>query len=241
MTPSTTKSSSKLICIHPVPAHLSTREYAVKLEAALDAVLSIPICRENFISHEIMIPNGHGQFDSYFKPLGFEAPQPVIIVKSECKTADHLMQIVEDPEVIKLISGEEFSGASVFTADETIRLDARSSDTCDGSYAIVLKCPPDSSAAEFHEKCLKNGDEILKSPAFQQNVVKHATWIKNEALASHVQPLGLFSAEPLVIVLVQSSLDRMTTMLKESEANPYIAPKDNALKNRFGVDVVVKL
>ncbi|KAJ6471358.1 hypothetical protein C8R45DRAFT_1014106 [Mycena sanguinolenta] len=241
MSSSTTKSRCTLMCLHPVPAHMSTEEFARKFEIALDAVLSLPICRENFLKYEIMIPNG--RLDSYFKALNIPSEPRMVITRSECETTDHVSQILRDAELIKLTSGEEFSDASVFIVDETIRLDTQSSDDCDGSYVIILKCPPHVSAAELDGKYKEAVDQVVQLPGFKNNVVKHTTWVKNEGLAPDAQLLGMFSAEPVVIVMVQSSFDRITAVWTDSEFKHYIGGLDKTLENRlqFGVDVVAKI
>ncbi|KAF7367120.1 hypothetical protein MSAN_00971700 [Mycena sanguinolenta] len=245
MAASTTKSRYPMLGLHPVPAHLSISEFAAKVEMAADAKLSLPVCREGILKHEIMIPND--RLDSYFKAQGFEPPQPMVIVRAHCKSIDHATQILNDPEVIKVIKTEEgFADVSIFAVDEIIGIDTQSSDEYDSTWVTTLKCRPHLSADQFSHRCKEITDGLMQLPGFRENVGKHVMWIKHESFAQDIQELGAFLSEPLVIIMWQSSVDRMNAALSDSGVKQFFAGlkkplTEEIISNRFAVDVVVKV
>jgi hypothetical protein len=102
MSASTTKDHYTIIGIHPVPAHLSTKEFAANLEALADVLLARPIAQSNVLKWHMVPhtnypsrftqPHSRGpqilpndQQASPFKAAGFPELQPVVVVQVECE------------------------------------------------------------------------------------------------------------------------------------------------------------
>ncbi|KAF8209016.1 hypothetical protein K438DRAFT_1960743 [Mycena galopus ATCC 62051] len=208
MSPATRKDVFTAFRLHPVPVHLSTKEFAAKLEALADSMLALPVAQECFRKFELMIPND--RFDTYFKALGFPPARPMVIVKAEYETAEHCAQFFSDAKAIGLLSkAEEFVGASVFSADESTRIDIDRSTDGSGNWIGIFKCPPDLSPSEHCKKAGDVADKIAALPIMQRNIVKHTMWFQNEDLSSGAQVLGMPPPDPMVILLLESDLQPM--------------------------------
>ncbi|KAF7367121.1 hypothetical protein MSAN_00971800 [Mycena sanguinolenta] len=251
MAASTTKGRYTLMSLHPVPAHLSTKEFATKVEMASEAHLSLPVCREGLLKHEISLADdsqrstrqllqGTGLWDS----AADDHSEGRVQEHRSCRTAS---QILNDPEVIKVVKGEEgFADASIFAVDEIIGIDTQSSDEYDCTWVTTLKRRPHFSADQFSHRCKEITDGLMQLPGFRENVGRHVMWIKHESFAQNVQELGAFLSEPLVIIMWQSSVDRMNAALSDSGVKQFFAGlkkplTEEIISNRFAVDVVVKV
>ncbi|KAJ7732005.1 hypothetical protein B0H16DRAFT_182598 [Mycena metata] len=83
MPASIAKDSFTAIWLHPIPDHLSIKEFSAKIEAQTDSLLALPSAQTNILKYDLMIPNN--KLDTYFKALGFPDPQPVVLAKIECE------------------------------------------------------------------------------------------------------------------------------------------------------------
>ncbi|KAJ7366022.1 hypothetical protein DFH08DRAFT_948091 [Mycena albidolilacea] len=250
-----------VIGLHPVPAHLSTKEFAAKIEVLADYHLSLPVAQENFIKYDLITPSD--RFDSHFKALGFPQSRPAILVKVECKvrfraktsyaypgssrqSTEHFAQFLRDAEVVKSISGApEFAGATMHSMDGTMRIDNGSTDGS-GSWISIVDCAPHLSRSQFSQKSADVADGITAVPIMQKNLVRHTMWVGNEALDIDVQALGLPPAASFMIAMLEADLDPMIQALKDNGLKQFFnkLPESSwtdEFSNRFAVDVVTKL
>ncbi|KAJ7789359.1 hypothetical protein B0H13DRAFT_1936441 [Mycena leptocephala] len=88
-------SSISIIGIHPVPAHLSTKEFAANLEALADVFLARPIAQSNVLKWHMVValnltPVGYRYYRTTskrvpIKAAGFPESQPVVVLQVECE------------------------------------------------------------------------------------------------------------------------------------------------------------
>ncbi|KAF8143132.1 hypothetical protein K438DRAFT_652480 [Mycena galopus ATCC 62051] len=245
MSSSATKDRCTVIGLHPVPAHLSTKEFAAQIEAVVDSHLALPVAQKRLVTdYELFIPSD--RFDSHLMGLGFPQPRPVVIVKAKCETAEHCAQFFRDADVIQSIGGETFAGARIFCGDEFTKIDnnARSTDGS-GNWVAIFKCPPGVSATQWTKEWMNGADGFVALPAMQRNILKHTVWVQNESVAGDFQTLGIAPPEPMIFVLTEGDLDPMIEVLTDSGVKTHFGGKDKTvtgeLSNRFAVDVIKKV
>ncbi|KAJ7742252.1 hypothetical protein B0H16DRAFT_1464124 [Mycena metata] len=240
MPASTAKHPFTAIWLHPIPEHLSIKEFSAKIEAQTDSLLALPSAQTNILKYDLMIPNN--KLDIYFKALGFPEPRPVVLAKIECEgihqSAEHCAQFLVDTEVIEMIStAPEFAGASIFSMDTVTKIDSGSDaggDACIG----IFKCPPHLSRAQFHEFVDKASDGLVALPTVQKNIVKQTMWIQNDTLEKDVQAADTSAAETVAVFMIQA-------VWTDDGLREYFAkvdkPATNEYSNRFSVEIVHKL
>ncbi|KAJ7924143.1 hypothetical protein B0H13DRAFT_2654907 [Mycena leptocephala] len=242
MSASAAKDYFTAIWLHPVPAHLSTHEFALRMVARADTLLALPVAQNNLLKYEIMVPND--LLDSYFQALGVAQPQPVVLVKVQCETKEHYVQFLRDAQVAQLISGtEEFAGASMFSVHEATRVDPGTA-LGSGAWIGIFKCPPHLSGAELYQVLGDLADGLAALPIMQRNLVKHTMHMQNDALEMNAKVLGLPTVGPVVVAIVQSNFDTMNQVFTDSDVKRLFAQLDPAftgkLSNRFAADIITK-
>ncbi|KAF7334702.1 hypothetical protein MVEN_02300900 [Mycena venus] len=244
MAASTAKDRFTAIWSHPIPAHLSIQEFSAKIEAQADSLLALPSAKKNLLKYDLIIPNN--KLDSYFKALGFPEPQPVVLEKIECESAEHCAQFLRDADAMKKIStAQEFAGASMFSVDVVRKIDAGSAAGCDACIGI-FKCPPHLSRTQFHEFVDKASNGFVALPTMQKNAVKQTMWIQNDTIEKDVQAMGILAAEIVAIFMVQAPFDpNMIEVWTDDGLRQHFAGVDkaatNEYSNRFSADIVNKL
>jgi len=229
---------------HPIPAHLSIQEFSAKMEAQADSLLALPSAQKNLLKYDLMIPNN--KLDSYLKALGFPEPQPVVLGKIECESAEHCAQFLRDTDAMKKIStAPEFAGASMFSADVVTKIDAGSADGCDACIGI-FKCPPQLSRTQFHEFVDKASNGLVALPTMQKNAVKQTMWIQNDTIEEDVQAMGIPAAETVAVFMIQAPFDpNMIEVWTDDGLRQHFSRVDkaatNEYSNRFSVEIVNKL
>ncbi|KAJ7797822.1 hypothetical protein B0H13DRAFT_1933976 [Mycena leptocephala] len=236
MDASTAKDRFTVIWIHPIPAQLSIQEFSAKMEAQVDSLLALSSAQNNLLRYDLIIPNN--KLDSYYKAIGFPDPQPVVLGKIECESAEHCAQFLRDADAMKNIStAQEFAGASIFSVNVVTKIDAGSADGSEGCIGI-FKCPPHLSRTQFHEfvnNKVSNGFVAL--PTVQKNIVK-GEMIQDDTIEKDVRAIGIPAAETVAVVIVQA-------MWTDDGLRQFYAGVDKAVtneySNRFSVDIVNKL
>ncbi|KAJ6502798.1 hypothetical protein C8R47DRAFT_1251559 [Mycena vitilis] len=248
---SSSKTPFTTIEIHPVPAHLSLKEFAVKMLARADACLARPVAQQNLLRYDIMIPND--RFDAQFKGLGIPKPRPMVLVQIECESAGHFQEFIGDEETARLLSQEQDSSAeaSMFSADVVTRIDNGSAqsntDLC--TYLVVLKYLSHDSSVQLSDKVTKNADGFAGIPFVKTHFASHTALIHNTTLAHDASALGLPATQPVVILKIQANSDIMTKAFTDAGYQQYFADLGKAneriydaeLCPRFAVDVIEKI
>ncbi|KAJ7677000.1 hypothetical protein DFH06DRAFT_616912 [Mycena polygramma] len=242
-----TKTPFTTIEIHPVPAHLSLKDFAAKMLARADACLARPVAQKNLLRYDIMIPND--RFDLEFKGLGFPKPRPMILVQIECESAESFREFLRDEEIVRLLSGGQ--EASMFSTDVVTRIDnsntQSNNDLC--TYLIVLKSPSHESAMQHYERTAKIADGFAGIPFVQRHFASHSAWIHNATLAHDASVLGLPATQPVVILKIQANSDIMMKAFTDADYQQYFADLGKANKQiydadlcpRFAVDIIRKV
>ncbi|KAJ7621687.1 hypothetical protein DFH06DRAFT_1305712 [Mycena polygramma] len=221
---SASKSRFTAIALHPVPAHLSTKEFAAKIEALADARLALPVAQKTLLKYEIMIPNiGVG---TPIQVAGAPSPsfQPVVLEVFECQTAEDFQVFLKDEKVAQSIStaaqDSQFAGPSIFSTDVVTRIDddIKNKTTADVvTYVVILKCPSHESCAQFYERIEEEeSNRLVEVPFMKSNLLAHTTWMGNSTLADSVSAQGNPASLPVVVIRWQMSSDNFHEVLFRS-------------------------
>ncbi|KAJ7473542.1 hypothetical protein FB451DRAFT_1558720 [Mycena latifolia] len=115
-----------LVGIFKAPPHLSKVQFENKLEAVADAFLSLPGATQGLLKYEMFIQNII--LNDHIQALGFPAPHPAVLMRTEWESLDQVVEIMRDARVMKLAAGaiEELGidvDSCTFSADVVTKID----------------------------------------------------------------------------------------------------------------------
>ncbi|KAJ7106671.1 hypothetical protein C8R44DRAFT_885941 [Mycena epipterygia] len=93
--------------IHPVPAHLSKAQFEQKMEALVDALIAVPVFKNNAFGIEMLVQSSTLDTDIqalHVQGLGLPAPHPTVVILVQWKSQGQLQEVMSDAAVKKLIA-----------------------------------------------------------------------------------------------------------------------------------------
>ncbi|KAF8175908.1 hypothetical protein K438DRAFT_83296 [Mycena galopus ATCC 62051] len=238
------------IAVHTAPSHLSKEEFEAKFDAFLDDLLTIPNFRRNVSKLEVLRQND--RFDEYLEPYGCIPREPMVVVRLQTESADHIISILEDPEVQqKCQAAESFgllTGTRAFCADVEQIMD-RDSHVAPGDRVHALciyKVPENLSPEQYGKGFSRYFDDFAALPSIQKNCVKVQKLVQNSTMDAHIHKVGYSQPEPTFIAFLEletwdNVLDAHTD---EAQKLTLAAKRDFGLNNRgciFTADLVTKI
>ncbi|KAF7368639.1 hypothetical protein MVEN_00188100 [Mycena venus] len=227
MPPSVTKDRFTVLGVHPAPAHLSKFDFESKIEAFLESILALPIAQKYFLKTEIFFQTKElAQLEGSSEGFWLPEPEPTMcIIKYEFETLDHNIEVLNDPELLAVVLGEQELGfntlSTTFAADVLTTIDAPASQSAvtlqEHKHVVSLFKGPGLEAFEQQVKI------ITGIPAAQKNILKHSVYIQNNNLESRLQALGRRPIEPVSVVIYETeTLDNLNALFADAEVKKIV-------------------
>ncbi|KAJ7136761.1 hypothetical protein C8R44DRAFT_868879 [Mycena epipterygia] len=91
--------------IHPVPAHMSKAQFEQKMEAHMDAFISVPLVKKNAPRVEMMVQSTTLDTDVWalhIKGLGLPEPHPTVLILTYWESEEQVIEVMNDATIKKL-------------------------------------------------------------------------------------------------------------------------------------------
>ncbi|KAJ6550273.1 hypothetical protein B0H19DRAFT_1265115 [Mycena capillaripes] len=244
MSASVQKNRFTAIGFHKVPAHLSKTEFEAKVDGLMDSLSRLSATQKNVTTLDV-----NTLLDDAMGALGFpEAPSGVLI-RLECKTAEHFIEWIQDPAVEKmLLAAEEWgyiTGAWGSSVDAVTRIDVAGS--AERQLWVGIYKDSHASPVQFQNNVNRMIDGAVGQPVSQKNMLQHTVWFPNDDIAPHLRSLGVAAAEPTVTVMIEfQTWDHMVEICEDAEVSRHVWEANKSFGLHvdsicFGADVVSKM
>ncbi|KAF8175909.1 hypothetical protein K438DRAFT_1847264 [Mycena galopus ATCC 62051] len=250
MASSVRKDIFQVFATHSVPPDLSKEEFEAKFDAYLDDVLAPQNVRRNFLKYEVLRQND--RFDEYLESYGCIPREPMVVVRAQAESPDHIISVLADPEVQrKCEAAESFglqTGARVFSVDAEQVIDRISSVAPENRVHLVCiyKVPENISPEQYGKGVSKFLDDWAALPTVQKNFMKLQKCFPNVAMDAHIDKVGYSQPEPAFIAHLELETWDNVVDFQTDEARKLVldANRDFGLGDRcciFTADLITKI
>ncbi|KAF7346965.1 hypothetical protein MVEN_01449300 [Mycena venus] len=246
---STRKDLCCSIGIHRAPAYLSKDEFTARMSALADALCAVPVVQKNLVKFDVItrtnILEGQGT------AMQMSEPQPIVLFLHEYETGEHMVEVLADPNVQKLVAeAEEFgfqTGGTSFGVNVVTKMQRDTPGTNVHAFGIC-SAPPQVSAAQFTANFEAFIEKFLELPIVRKNFVKYTILFPQNVLDKEFQSLGLSApTTPIAVTRGEAkNWDAVVEIAEDPEVREFMAGgvKDfvfQAESSFFASEIITKL
>ncbi|KAJ7473926.1 hypothetical protein B0H11DRAFT_2036378 [Mycena galericulata] len=249
MSPSHMKDRCVAFGIYEAPSQLSKQEFDARMLGLADDLIKLPSIQKHVRKFDLMLPTS--LLDEYFKSAGIPPPTPLIVLKAECESPDHMAKVFCDAEFQRVFEGGaelDLPKGNWFAADVATRFGSEVSSPKDRIHGVMIaKVPRHLAIEQFREKVQASHDKYFALPFAQQAFLQHCVASPNDTVNAHIQTAGLTVAEPTFVVYFEvESVQRIMELAANAESAKFTEAEKKGIVSQvdscgFSADIFTKI
>ncbi|KAJ6475559.1 hypothetical protein C8R45DRAFT_1010359 [Mycena sanguinolenta] len=192
--------------VYEKPAQLSKQEFDAKMQRFSDDLIKVTSTQKHVRKFDLWLPTNH--LDEYFKIVGIPPSTPLVVLRAECDSPDHIAEVFSDQEFQRAFVGSAESDlpkGNWFAADIVTRIDSEASTAKPGIHGVMIgKVPPHIVIEQLREQVLASTDAYFTLPGTQKAYLTHTVASPNDTMNAHIRTAGLTVAETTFIVYFEA-------------------------------------